>query len=123
MDYLYFFASVLAIGLVVGLAWRSGFMGDRFSSIKELSRAGRKSAPPLKKTIGGLTEKELEHIEFQNRIDAWQRDHEVRRDGQRPAIPVNGQKYQFTPSPRKPARKRSRTVRTGPVRQQFQLIN
>ena len=123
MDYLYFFASVTAIGLVVGLVWRSGVMSDRFLSVRELSSAGRKSAPPLKKTIGGLTEKELAHIEFQNRIDAWQRDHEVRRESQRLPIPVNGQKYEFTPSPGKTARKRSRTIHTGPVRQQFQLLN
>lgn len=123
MDYLYFFASVTAIGLVVGLVWRSGFMGERFSSMKELSRAGRQSAPPLKKTIGGLTEKELEHIEFQHRIDAWQRDHEVRRDGTRPAIPVNGQKYTFTPSSRNISRPSPRNVRTGPIPQQFQLLN
>jgi hypothetical protein len=123
MDYLYFFASVTAIGLVVGLVWRSGFMDDRFLSLKELSRAGRQSAPPLKKTVGGLTERELEQIEFQNRIDAWQRDHQAGGDDSRPAIPVNGQKYTFTPSPRNISRKRPRTIRTGPVRQQFQLLN
>mgnify|MGYP001819998554 CR=1 FL=1 len=123
MDYLYFFASVTAIGLVVGLVWRTGFVDERFTSLKELSRAGKQSAPPLKKTIGGLTERELEHIEFQNRIDAWQRDHEVRRDGSRPAIPVNGQKYTFTPSTGNISRKRSPNVRTGPIRQQFQLLN
>ena len=37
MEYFYFFASVSVLGLVVGLVWRSGFMNDRFLSLKELS--------------------------------------------------------------------------------------
>jgi len=102
MEYVYFVITIAAGSLIFGFVWHirvSGWKGG--SSIfagQPKSDSNEKSFPPLKKTINGLSRKELEQINFQGRIDVWQKDHEVRRTRlNQSAVPLSGSKYTYTP--------------------------
>ena len=102
MEYVYFVITIAAGSLIFGLIWHirvSGWNGG--SSIfagQPKSNSNEKSFPPLKKTISGLSRNELEQINFQGRVDVWQRDHEVRRTRLvHFDVPLSGKKYMYTP--------------------------
>jgi hypothetical protein len=57
--------------------------------------------PPFKRTISGPSEAALKEIEFQQRIDEWQKRHPVlgfQFNNRLEAL--NGKKYTFVPRPR-----------------------
>lgn len=119
MDYIYFVFCVAALGLVVAFCWRLFVVRSEPAINLEDG-----PIPPFKRTVGGLSEKELEHIRFQSRIDVWQRDHEVRRtSAENSRDPVDGRKYEFVPSQNSRAETLRRTVRQPRFRHQFELLN
>jgi hypothetical protein len=80
--------------------------------------------PPRKLTVGGLPETEIEHIEFQNRLDEWQRQNAARWSNFRQsADALNGQKYDFKPRKASLAHRASPNVPPRKVRQRFDLLN
>lgn len=94
MEYFQFVITIAAGSLVLVLVWRLG--GSVWKSRQLNSDLNAKPFPPLKKTISGLSRKELEQIDFQGRIDVWQRDHEVRRNRLNDTdVPLSGKKYTY----------------------------
>jgi len=58
--------------------------------------------PPFKRTISGLPEAELKHIEFEQKLDLWQRGFEARRAKFNNNVEaLQGTKYTFVPGPRR----------------------
>lgn len=108
MDYLYFVFSTVVFGCVIFAVCRICFSQEPQRDLV------RKAAPPRKSVVSGLSPEELERLEFQNRIDVWQKGHEIRREvSSSEKAPISGAKYQFTPSPRK-------RIQVG---KRFELIN
>ena len=102
MEYVYFVITIAAVSLIFGLVWHIGVSASKGSSSifvgQPKSDSNEKYFPPLKKTISGFSIKELERINFQDRIDVWQKDHEVRRTRlNQSAVPLSGSKYTYTP--------------------------
>ena len=94
MEYVYFFTTLAAGSLVLALVWRLGV--SVWKGRQPNNDLNAEPFPPLKKTISGLSIKELEQIDFQDRIDVWQRDHEVRRAGLvHSDVPLSGKKYTY----------------------------
>lgn len=105
MEYVYFVITIAALGSLLGLYWkvcearkqgRSLFSGHRDMGVN------LEPPPPLKKVISGLSEKELEQIRFQEKVEIWQRGIGVRSAFQTPSghQSLNGKKYTYEP-PRK----------------------
>jgi len=98
MEYIYFVISIAAIGFFLFLYWQ-------ISAIKRKNRAllddsaRFEPAPPLKKTISGPSEKELEQIRFQEKVEMWQRGFGVRHAWQNRSNhqSLNGTKYTYEP--------------------------
>lgn len=96
MEYVYFVSTVAAAGLIIFLSWKYG-TGRK---PQQLSKAGMAAAPPLKKTISGVSEREQEELGLEGKLDAWQRNFYVKRGLIKAADeeqPLSGQKYTFTP--------------------------
>jgi hypothetical protein len=94
MEYFNFVITIAAVSLVLVLVWRLGV--SVWKGKQPNSDLNAKPFPPLKKTISGLSRKELEQIDFQGRIDVWQRDHEVRRNRLNDTdVPLSGKKYTY----------------------------
>lgn len=102
MEYIYFVISIAAIGFFVILYWQISAAKRKNSALLD-ERARLEPAPPLKKTInGGPSEKELEQISFQEKVELWQRGFGVRHVLQNRSNhqSLSGKKYTYEP-PRK----------------------
>ena len=125
MEYIKFVIAIAAVGFVVALAWRALFSGEHSIFARARSfNPGRDPLPPLKRTVDGLAESEIEHMAFEGRIDAWQKSYEARREqfAQR-SVPVSGQKYEFVPPAVSRARNPARNEPASRFEQRFQLLN
>jgi len=121
MEYIYFVFSIAAVGMGLALLWR---IGNAILSGQQNDLPGRTRVPPTKKTISGLSQIELDQIELQGRIDAWQRGHEVRREQFRKAAePVSGRKYEYVPSTKSRAATSSRPAQVSQFGRRFELLN
>ncbi|MBT8052748.1 MAG: hypothetical protein HKN57_01455 [Xanthomonadales bacterium] len=105
MEYLNFILSVAAVGLCF-VFWhfyrsRSHAGGSIFSRPVSMG-AKLEQAPPLKKTISGPSEKELEELAKQAQVEKWRRADPVQRAWlNRPSTDsLEGQKYTYIPSPK-----------------------
>jgi len=112
MEYIYFVLSIAAVGLILDFSWKKIVMGrkSKMSGISKRKNTGliEDPIPPRKRTISGLSIAELDQIEFQSRIDEWQKSHATPRFlFTRPARSLNGKKYTYD-SPHK-----SRAAATG----------
>lgn len=101
MEYIYFVGSIAAIGFFVILYWQISVAKRKRSALLNES-ARLEPAPPLKKTISGPSEKELEQLRFQEKVEMWQRGFGVRHACQTRSNhqSLNGTKYTYEP-PRK----------------------
>lgn len=83
MDYIYFVVSIVAVGFILNFAWKKIVLGrkSRRSGISKRQNTGliEDPIPPRKRTISGPSIAELDQLEFQNKIDAWQKGHQVRQ--------------------------------------------
>jgi len=109
MEYVYFVITIAAGSLVLVLVWHIGVSGwNAVFSEQPKSNSNAAAIPPLKKTISGVSINELEKINFQDRIDVWQRDHEMRRTRlNQSEVPLSGKKYTYIPP------EKSRVAATG----------
>lgn len=109
MEYVYFVITIAAGSLVLVLVWHIGVSGwNAVFSRQPKSNLNAVPIPPLKKTISGVSINQLEKINFQDRIDVWQREHEVRRNQLNHSdVPLSGKKYIYTPP------EKSRVAATG----------
>ena len=124
MEYLYFVGSVTAVALVFLLVWNAEklrsliFSGGRHGDLFE------DPIPPRRKTVGGLSAKETEQIEFQQRIEAWQKEYESRRERFNQAhASLKGQKYVYKPSRKRQSALKSPSDNVTPIRPEFELLN
>lgn len=121
MEYIYFVFSIAAVGMGLALLWR---IGNAILSGQQTDLPGRERIPPTKKTISGLSQIELDQIELQGRIDAWQTAHEVRRDQfKKAAEPVSGRKYEYIPPPKNRAATSRRKEQVLQLGRRFELLN
>lgn len=97
MEYVYFVSTVAATGLIIFLSWKISTVGNS----QQTSRPpGLSAAPPLKKTISGVSEREQEEVSFQSKLETWQKSYHVKRgwyDASDDQPPLSGEKYSFSP--------------------------
>jgi len=103
MEYIYFVVSIAAIGLVINYFWKKSDSGRNSKSItlarQQKGGVEMNPVPRRKNTITGASKLELEHIEFQNKIDIWQKGHEARRANfTQSAESLSGQSYKYNPA-------------------------
>lgn len=121
MEYIYFVFTIAAVGTALALLWRTGnaILSDRPNDLPS-----RERIPPTKKTISGLSQLEMDQIELQGRIGAWQKAHEVRRDQfKKAAEPVSGRKYEYVPRKKSRAATSRRPAQASQFGRRFELLN
>ena len=100
MEYIYFVISIAAIGFFVILYLQISATKRKNRGLRIDESARLEPAPPLKKTInGGPSEKELEEIRFQEKVEMWQKGFGVRHAWYSRAShqSLNGKKYTYEP--------------------------
>lgn len=103
MGYVYFLIFIAASGVIIILFWHTARMAAQgrlgpFSS-KARNRLPNEPIPPFKKVISGASPEELKRIEFEERIEAFQKAHELRRANfNAAAASLQGEKYNYTPT-------------------------
>lgn len=125
MEYLYFVGFVAILGTALQLLWYILTAGE--NSLLSRWRKDQQNferIPPRKLTISGLPEREVEHIEFQARLDRWQRKHADRWSNFRQsASSLNGEKYVFEQRKTSPAHRTSQNAPPRKVLQRFDLLS
>jgi hypothetical protein len=119
MEYLFFVISIAAIGFFVIFYWQISTTKRKNAGSRTDESARLVPAPPLKKTISGPSEKELEEIRFQEKIELWRRGFGVRHAWQNRVHQqsLNGKKYTFEP-PRKSRVEERKTAQQSTVSSQ-----
>lgn len=127
MEYIFFVISIAAVGLLIILFWQIGVSSRKnsgsLSARQHNVSASTELAPPFKKSISGLSAKELERIEFQEKVDIWQRGHQASTN--RTAEPLSGTKYTFVPQQKShvaPQKTAQQKISTPSNRHKWQLI-
>jgi len=105
MGYVYFVIFIAACGLVIiGYGSVVGFLnnGEKLSFFRHADNTlPQKPFPPLKKTIGGISDLEIQRNDLMSKVDVWQKEHEQRRSAfNESTYALSGTKYQFKPSGR-----------------------
>jgi hypothetical protein len=105
MGYVYFVIFIAACGLVIiGYGSIVGFLniGEKLSFFRQANNTlPQKPAPPLKQTIGGISDLEIQRDNLMSKVDIWQKEHEQRRSSfNEAAYSLSGTKYQYKPSGR-----------------------
>jgi hypothetical protein len=129
MEYINFILSIAAVVLCFILLQihLSRARGDATLFTKQhVTGASRESAPPLKKTISGPSEKELEELVIEKQVEKWRNIDPIQRRWSNPsADPLGGKKYTYVP-PQKSCTSISqaaqRKVSTSPNGNKFHLI-
>ena len=101
MEYIYFVLSIAAICFCVLLSQKSRFSAHtgRVALTKPRgSGVNTEPAPPLKKTVSGPSEHELESLEQEKQVEKWRKADPIqRRWTHRSADPLGGRKYVYVP--------------------------
>jgi len=104
MGYIGFTIFVAASGALIGWFWHRSYKAAKNARYGRCGKNGLPDdpIPPFKRTISGLPEAELKRIEFEQKLDAWQRGFEVRRAHHSNNVEaLQGTKYTFVPGPRR----------------------
>ena len=100
MEYVNFIGIVALLGVALKLI--PYIFSLRKNGLFSRQRSGPEQTeivPPPKRTISGLTYRDLEKIEFDNRLDCWQKSYETRRQQLRASTDsITGEKYRFEQS-------------------------
>jgi len=110
MELVYFLTFIAASGVVIMWYWqRSVWARGGENSTLSGGRHGQLSderIPPFKTTISGESETESERTKLLDRIDVWQREHQVGNSlFNNSASSLKGTKYTFTPRTERPSSK------------------
>lgn len=107
MEYVYFVSFIAALGLVLIAFWRMGIAwskdGSSFFSRQANIGPHTEPAPPFKRTISGLAEKELEEIRFKEKLENSQKHIGVQLEGKR---------YSYVPQQKSRITRRHKTQKT-----------
>jgi hypothetical protein len=107
MGYIGFTIFVAASGALIVWIWYRSYTAARnarFGRVGYLKNGlPDDPIPPFKRTIsGGLPEAERKRVEFEQKLETWQRGFEVRRAQLNNNVEaLQGQKYTFVPGPRR----------------------
>jgi hypothetical protein len=129
MEYINFILSIAAVGLCFVLLQKNRsrtHAGSLFLTKPRGSGANAGPAPPLKKTVSGPSEKELEALEMEAQVEKWRKADPIqRRWSNRSADPLSGKKYAYVP-PQKSrtsiSQAAQRKISTSPNGNKFHLI-
>jgi hypothetical protein len=101
MEYIGFTMIVAAGGAIVFWFWHRSYKAG-IKTARTGNGLPEPTIPPFKRTISGPSEATLKEIEFQRRIDEWQKRHPVlgfQYNNRLEAL--KGEKYTFVPRTRK----------------------
>jgi hypothetical protein len=106
MGYIGFTIFVAASGALIVWFWYRSYRSAKNARFGRAchTRSGLPDAPipPFKRTISGLPEAELKRIEFEQKLDVWQRGFETRKAQlNNTHHALQGTKYTFVPGPRR----------------------
>ena len=110
MELVYFLAFIAASGVVIMWYWQKSVWARRGeNSTLSGGRHGQLSDepfPPFRKTVSGESETESDRTKLLNRIDVWQREHQVGNSlFNHSTNSLQGTKYTFTPRTERPPSK------------------
>lgn len=105
MEYIVFTMIVAAGGAIVFWFWLRSYRAGLKSGLGRARQAANglpePSVPPFKRTICGPSQAELTQLEFQRRIDEWQKNHPVLGFRYNSRLEqLQGDKYTFVPRTR-----------------------
>lgn len=105
MGYLYFLIVLAASGAIIfWFGQRSVAARKREKPIlssQQVSNLPDVSARALKRSFGNIHETDSEHSDFLERVDVWQKEHQVRRTRfTTNTESVTGTKYTYSPPPK-----------------------
>jgi hypothetical protein len=108
MELVYFLAFIAASGAVIMWYWQRSVWsrGGEYSILSRgrHSRFSDDPIPPFKTTISGDSETESERTKLQDRIDVWQREHQVQNSiFNHSTASLKGTKYTFKPRTKQPS--------------------
>jgi hypothetical protein len=104
MGYIGFTIFVAASGALIVWVWYRSYTANRNARYGRYLKNGLPDdpIPPFKRTVSGLPEAELKRIEFEQRLDGWQRGFEARKAQFNNNVEaLQGEKYTFVPGPRR----------------------
>ncbi|MEJ2402445.1 MAG: hypothetical protein P8Y52_13795 [Xanthomonadales bacterium] len=120
MENLIFVGIIGAIGVILYSTWK---LIEAQREARRYRMHDGKPFPPFKRTVSGPDPVEQAKVDFQQRIDNWQRTQMPRWSGLRnSADELTGEKYRFEPRQRQRINGRGGLRNTGGVRQQFELL-
>jgi len=110
MEYVGFTIFIAASGAIIIWFWHRYATVPDARSRREKGALPQEPIPPLKRTVSGPRPKELEQVEFLDRIDVWQKEHQVQQERYARSLEsLNGTKYCYQP------RKREQSVSASPA--------
>jgi hypothetical protein len=106
MGYLGFTIFVAASGALIVWFWYRSYTAAKYGRFGRASQSRNglpeDPIPPVKRALDGLSSAEQRHIEFENRLDAWERGYQKRRALFNNNVDaLQGEKYTFVPGPRR----------------------
>lgn len=110
MELVYFLTFIAASGMVIMWYWRTSVWarGGENSTLSS-GRHGQladEPIPPFKSIVSGESETESDRTKLLDRIDVWQREHQVRNSlFNHSTASLKGTKYTFTPRTQQPSSK------------------
>lgn len=121
MENLFFVGIVFTIGVILYSCWKLFESNRQRPTIRAESKL---PIPPNKRVISGACTVEEAQVEFQERIETWQRTQMPRWNGLRnSADALSGQKYQFEQRPRSGLIRGARQGVTKRDPRRFELLN
>jgi hypothetical protein len=120
MENLIFVGIVFAIAVILYSVWQ---LVDARRNASRRNAVADKPFPPFKRTISGADPVEQAQIQFQQRIEHWQRTQMPRWSGLRnSADALTGEKYTYVPGPSERTNGHGGLRDVGRPRQQFELV-
>jgi hypothetical protein len=106
MGYIGFTMFVAASGALIVWFWHRSYTADRYARFRRTrqSRNGLPDdpIPPVKRAVDGLSDAEKRRIEWEEKLDTWQRGFETRKAAFHNNVDtLQGEKYTFVPGPRR----------------------
>jgi hypothetical protein len=106
MGYIGFTIFVAASGALIVWFWHRSYTANKNARFGRACQSKNglpdEPIPPFKRTVSGLSEAEAKRIEFEQKLDVWQRGFEARKaQFNNTHHALQGTKYTFVPGPRR----------------------